>query len=428
MESTKPGDLALIGYGGALGGAKSACIAEMMIIYALSYPGAKILCVRETRKSVEESTLIEFKKAWPWGFEYENKAKLIYHIRMADWKKDVVSTIQFDQAHNFEEHKSKEFQMICVDEADGISLDAATTLTSRLRGMIPGDPEPPRYIFLACSNPEPGWFQQWFYERVLDEAATGAAKVHFVRSFITDNPHVDPEKYVQRLILTAGNNRDWIQRMIEGRFDAFEGQVFSNFSRTTHVWSAKNPDGSPKFNDKHVAAVGGLDFGGNEMTAHPCTGVVRLIFPSGRDIVVSEFKDRGPGVEGRQVMWMQKEQARWGKILWYADKNQSSWIQSQTRVGAFNIKKSQGKFDSREYNITKAMNRFEKDGSGLPGTFYLPECTEFEKEMIAYKRGPDGKVVRKGDDVVDAFLYSTEHFYTRLEAPSKRHRNLPSVA
>lgn len=133
-----------------------------------------------------------------------------------------------------------------IDQAEEISLPVWRTLQSRLRL----NKVPKRYGFIAC-NPEPGTWIYDVFKRPFDERRLGR-DYFYTESSSYDNPHLPPE-YIQTLVDSYPDELK--KRYIEGRWDAFEGQIFKEFDREIHVI---NPFEIPKTWERIVSVDHGM--------------------------------------------------------------------------------------------------------------------------------------------------------------------------
>lgn len=428
--------MALIGYGGAAGGGKTRALVELAIDLAQDYPGNKILIGRKDLKDLKTTTMEQFDMHCPDPLIVgRNNQEYTRKIRLADWPEGVVSTVIFRELKDYLGLGSEEYGAALLDEAGEIPVNSARMLLGRLRWQLPDiirttpksltnpwgrQGRDIKYVMAAASNPWPGWFESWFIKREMDEAGlqTLGSSIHFIPALPTDNPHL-PHDYEARLRMTWPD--DWVRRMMEGRWDAFEGQVYPMFNTSSctaggHLWDKPLPD---KKEWKRV--IGGLDFGGQNPYDHMTAGIVAIELKSGRTIRVAEFEERGPGVYDRQLAWMLAQESIWcnamtgRRIWWVADKNQSVAINQWQKMG-FKVVPSKSGWDTVEHGIAMVARRLEPDPSGLPGSFYTGDLTQFPQRMASYrweepadddhavKRHP----IKRNDDILDADRYMCE--------------------
>ena len=425
VKRARPNSVSVIGFGGAVGGGKTYLDAWMAIHLSISFPGNRGVVGRDEFNKLETTTMQEFDKLCPPSLVTKryNGSPAYRDIRLSHWPADVTSRVYFRGLSNWQSFGSEEYGFVILDEASEIPKMSAVMLLPRLRHRLPkvvtdawakrGMNENIRYVFLASSNPWPGWFAQWFADKKLDEILDALpnldVKTHFVPSRIYDNPHLPPGyAEQQRGILLAAGMGEFADRMIEGRFDVYEGRIYERFDKLIHQWKYEEPT-----KDKYVRVVGGLDFGGeNSLTSHYTAGLVGIVTATNRLIRVAEFKKRGPNITAQLLEWIVAQQARWGdpinkKIAWRADRSQSVGISIWKNM--FNVTPSTGGMDSVDEGIKKVAARLERDETGLPGSFYLPTLTEWEEEMKLYRRDPESmKVVKENDDLVACDRYMAE--------------------
>jgi len=420
IQKTPPEGRVLIGYGGAAGGGKTRALAELAIDLALSFPGNRILVGRKDFTDLRETTMAQFMMHCPRQIiSKSNLSEHWFHIREPSWPPGVFSKVIFRELKDYLGLGSEEYGAVLVDEAGEVPEQSALMLLSRLRWKLPPQINKPiKYVFVAASNPWPGWFKKWFVDRELPEEVLSSmnASVYFVPALAKDNPYLDPN-YEQ--FLRAVYPPDWVRRFLDGSWDVFERQVYPMFNPDVHKWTKKE---IPYF----TRLIGGLDFGEPSNTAHYSAGIVAGVF-GGRLLRVGEFKANGHGVLERQLRWMQEMEEKWGvhtvsyrknrrplPIQWCADKTQMAAIQLLRRSG-FWIVPSRGGKDSIKAGITLVSQRLERDPSGLPGSFYLPSLKEFEKDMLSYRwpersedDPPPKRPLQVNDDLMDADRYMHE--------------------
>lgn len=149
-----------------------------------------------------------------------------------------------------------------IDQAEEIGERVFQILQSRLRlNTVPN-----RYGFIVC-NPEPG---NWIYGKFVkpQEEGTPLPDHELVEASTFENPYLPPD-YVQTLL--ANYPAEMQKRFLEGRWDVFENQIYTEFDRKIHVI---NPFTIPKEWERIVAVDhgmvnptaalwGAIDFDGN---------------------------------------------------------------------------------------------------------------------------------------------------------------------
>lgn len=442
--------------------------------FLLSYPGTRILLCRDTLKALKETTMLDFLSMLPRQLILKyNQSENWLRIRRETWPEGVYSQINFMGVHDYEAIGSAAYQIILLDEAHEIPSEAARFLLTRLRWQLPrrvkdalrtqcrhvepdgnggwttcgrrfpdgicpahgrdwiSDQVP--YYFVATANPWPGWYTEWFWKRSMDDALAALGdqndvSLHFVQSLMRDNYYL-PRNY--EALNTVGLTPEERRRFIDGEFGVFTGMVYEAFDRK-HQWWGPIP--------QYTRVIGGLDFGNETSTGHFTAGVVQVISPNGRVLLVDEFKKRGPKVYEQLQAWMIKMQEKWGaaigkKIEWRGDKNQSLGLKYMRDLG-FNVTKSNKAGEDRVDAGIRHVSTFLNYAPGTyPGFFYLPDghelggCPEWEKEIKEYRRDPETlKIVKENDHLMDAWRYSFELVGTMSGDPSKMFQNaLPQM-
>ncbi len=403
LRRTPIGGMTLVGYGGAMGGGKTRAIAELAIDTALAFPGTNILIARQHYSNLQTTTMREFFECLPERLivERQRSSPQWVAIRDASWPYGVRSTIHFRHLTEWSGLGSEQYGAVFVDEAGEVAEEAAQMLLTRLR-----HPAQPQRWFVAASNPWPGWFERWFARRELDESAFADAdgRIVYIPAKIPDNPHLPSNYAAQQRALQPG---EWVQRFIEGSFDAFEGQIYQHFSPDTHRWDAPLPSFS--------RYIGGLDFGGQSPKDHFTAGIVAAVTDRhascGANILIrlGEFEERGPGVTQRLEQWQQSWQRKLGAIQWCADRSQSAWIDHQRRQG-HHVVPSKGGPDSVTWGIALVQQRLNGDP---PSSYYAPSMSVFPSRMREYQwdqatTDHSPKPKKRNDDLVDADRYMHE--------------------
>lgn len=459
VRAVKPGNMAVIGYGGAAGGGKSRAIVELAIDLATDYPGNNIVVGRKDYSDLRDTTMRLFNQHCPRSLIVRrNQTEHWVEIREAGWPEGIVSRITFREMKDWLGLGSEEYGAVLLDEAGEIPRNTALMLLSRLRWKLPEivqntprtpetpwgrktkdypDGAPIKYIFLSASNPIPGWFEDWFIKRNLDEESLSltGGKIAFIPALPSDNPHL-AEGYEARLRSLYPDH--WVKRLMDGRWDAFEGQVYPQFNESIHRYDAPLP---PPETWKRI--IGGLDFGGNNPHDHMSAGVIAIELKSNRIIRVAEFEDRGNNIVTRQMAWMLAMQAQWcnqytgPRIWWVADKTQMVAIEMWKKMG-FKVKKSKGGPESVDWGISLVGRRLDTDAAGVAGSFYTPNLEKFAERMRIYRYaddpGDETKLVKRSpikrnDDLVDADRYMHENLEQTIGDPNEEMRfALPYVS
>lgn len=234
-------------YGGARGGGKSWALRVKALLLALRYPGIKILILRRTLVELRENHIIPLREmskgiaAWrelEKTLVFPNGSRIIFGYCASD--NDVL------------QYQGNEYSIIMVDEATQISEYQWSKIYPSCRGA---DNFPHR-IYLTCNPGGIGhaWVKRLFVDRQYFEGES-EEDYTFVKATVYDNPALleqDPD-YVHMLeTLPEDIRRAWL----DGDWDVFDGQFFSEFRRDVH---ACEPFEIPKGWTRYVTMDYGLD-------------------------------------------------------------------------------------------------------------------------------------------------------------------------
>lgn len=210
-------------YCGGVGSGKTLIGCITMLSMALQHPG-DYLIARQFMPELKITTLKTFLDITP--------PELIEEYRVADGiiklksLNGKVSTIIFRQLEEADKLRSLNLSGVYIDESSQVSEQAFMLMQSRLRGAGL------RKMFLTTNPNGRDWQYSWFVKQDGLTTPEVRAKFKLIQAPSTENKHL-PEGYVADLMATWSKER--ISREIEGSFDAFEGMVYHEFRRDTHI-------------------------------------------------------------------------------------------------------------------------------------------------------------------------------------------------
>lgn len=136
-----------------------------------------------------------------------------------------ISNIIFRGMEEPDKHRSLNLNAAYLDEASQISEEAFTLLQSRLRGKA--------FRKIICTTNPNGhsWLYRYWIKKdfVKEEAKRNFLAIHAPS---TENIHL-PDGYVDAMLDSWSDER--IKREVMGSWDAFQGQVYTEFERSKHV-------------------------------------------------------------------------------------------------------------------------------------------------------------------------------------------------
>ena len=223
-------DAAEVLFGGAAGGGKSHGQIVDALIYALRYSHSRQLLLRRTYPELEMSLVRTALALYPRElYSYAASRRM---GRFANG-----STLDFgycDSERDVYRYQSAEYDVIRFDELTHFTFGMYRYLLSRLRGTR-GYPKQVK----STTNPG-GLGHAWVKDRFIDLGppdtvyrTPGGSRV-YLPSRVQDNGFLmrsDPD-YVTRLQNLSERDR---RALLEGDWDIFDGQYFSEFSRAVHI-------------------------------------------------------------------------------------------------------------------------------------------------------------------------------------------------
>lgn len=226
-------------YGGARGGGKSWALRVKALLLALRYPGIKTIILRRTLVELRENHMIPLREMTKgiatWremdkALSFPNGSRILFGYCSAD--SDVL------------QYQGQEYDIIMMDEATQFSEYQWTKIYPSCRGAN----SHPHRIYLTCNPGGVGhaWVKRLFVDRQYFDGESDEDYT-FVKATVYDNPALleqDPD-YVHMLeTLPEDIRRAWL----DGDWDVFDGQFFSEFRRDIHtVEPFEIPDGWTRY-------------------------------------------------------------------------------------------------------------------------------------------------------------------------------------
>jgi len=215
-------------YGGAKGGGKSYLVRAREVYRRMKYPGTKGLIVRKTYPELLSNHIRMFWKEYPGTYDWFNKGeKAIY------WPNGSITEFSYMKStDDVYTYQGREYEDISIDEITQHAEDVFKILRSSNRTVD-------RRIkpsMLLTGNPGGighGWVKRVFVDRhfLPDEHPE---QFGFVQAKVWDNKALmdaDPD-YIKRLQALPEDKR---RAYLDGDWNIFSGQVFSEFRNKNHV-------------------------------------------------------------------------------------------------------------------------------------------------------------------------------------------------
>lgn len=213
-------------YGGSRGGGKSWSLRRKLILLAFRYPGIRMILIRRSYPELRENHLYPLLTELSGSVTYREIEKCFIfpngsrlQLGYMDAERDVLR------------YQGQEFDIIALDEATQLTEYQFTTLSACLRGAN----DLPKRFYLTCNPGGVGhaWVKRLFIDRVYNEGED-PSDYRFIPARVYDNKALieRDRAYVGALkALPPTLRRAWL----EGDWDVFDGQYFTEFRRERHV-------------------------------------------------------------------------------------------------------------------------------------------------------------------------------------------------
>ncbi len=220
-------------YGGARGGGKSWALRRKLILLAFHYPGIRLLLIRRSYPELRENHIGPLQKELGGAVVYRELEKCFVfpntsrlQLGYMDAERDVLR------------YQGQEFDIIALDEATQLTEYQFTTLKACLRGANSF----PKRMYLTCNPGGVGhaWVKRLFIDRVYNDGEK-PTDYCFIPARVYDNKALTESdtEYIDALkSLPDGLRRAWL----DGDWNVFEGQYFTEFCRGRHVCDPFEPD------------------------------------------------------------------------------------------------------------------------------------------------------------------------------------------
>jgi phage terminase large subunit len=216
-----------VAYGGARGGGKSWALRRKCLVLAFSCPGIRILLVRRTLQELRENHTLPLRRELGENVRYSADEKAFLFANGSRLKLGYC-----DADSDVDQYQGQEYDVICMDEGTQFTEYQFTCLGACLRG---GDPRHPKHFYITCNPGGVGhtWVKRLFIDRVYRRGER-AEDYAFIPARVYDNDYLmrtNPGYLRQLESLPEELRRAWL----DGEWEVFAGQYFTEFSRGAHV-------------------------------------------------------------------------------------------------------------------------------------------------------------------------------------------------
>jgi phage terminase large subunit len=249
-------------YGGAAGGGKSYFLRwaalYLVMYYCAKYnlTGVRVGLFCEDYPALKERQLSKIPYEFPAYLGTLNKQD--HEFRMSpEYGGGVIAFRNLDDPSKY---LSSEFAAILIDETSKNTRDRFDFLILRMRW--PGIPDTK---FLGATNPGGpghGWIKKLWIDKDFTDEQLDPSEFNFVQAKYSDNSFID-ESYAKQLGALPEQMR---RAYMEGDWDVFKGQFFSEFRREYHVIEPFNTPEDKAWFDS-LPTYCGLDYGYNAPSA-----------------------------------------------------------------------------------------------------------------------------------------------------------------
>ena len=372
-------------FSSSFGGGKTFAGCVEVVKLSVMYPGNRILVGRLTTPAWRETTWRRLFEALPRELirDYRKSEKRIVLKNSSE-----IMGAAFDKPIKL---GSLELGGYLLDEAVEFPQNIVRMLNGRLRWA-----KVPKRYGMLLSNPADE--EHYLYDDYIGKPKPNHAAV---LGSLEDNRDHLPEDYVEELEGWKETDPEYYQRYVLGEWCAFEGRVFKNYGRRTHVLE---PDEIPDIVETWV----GMDFGFTDPTAIIVIGVCK----DWDTYALEEFYQTGTTTDD-WLRVLEGMKRRWNFRKVYADPSGAGYIETLRREGV-PIEKANNDVALR-IMVTRRRLATRKD-TGEPGHFISSRCPNLIKETGNYRYDPrrPEKPLKTNDHAVDAQGYALVGIDQRL--------------
>lgn len=211
------GDKSVVVFGGSIRGGKTFWLIITFFYFALQYPKSRWVIIRRTLPDLKRNTFPSANAILDMGFrsKVESWNRDTNTITFINGSEVMFMPESFDEDKDLNRFKGLEANGIGFEEINECQEATFDKAIERAGTWLNAKGNPP-IVVLATLNPAHNWVKSRFYEPFVSESLPPSWA--FIRSSITDNPHI-PEEYKENL-----RNLPPVQyaRFVEGDWDVLE--------------------------------------------------------------------------------------------------------------------------------------------------------------------------------------------------------------
>ena len=347
-------------YEGPAGTGKTRCVLEYACWCGDSYPGARILLCRKTRKSMTQSILVtwESKVLDGTGFNLSSRGRdTRSDYRFPNGSEYVVAGID-----NPDRIMSAEYDLICVFEARELTEHDWEMLLSRNRNLD-RHPAMPYQQIIADTNPDRP--SHWLNIRA------AAGKMTRIKGVFSDNPAMT-DQYLNVLNRLTGVRK---KRLLEGQWAAAEGIVYDEWDPNTHLINRMPMD----INRRGLTYIASKDWG----WTNPGITQIWALDSDLRMYRVKEIYRRKKPMD----WWLRKDKElneRYHPIKWVCDPSEPELILRYKRSGMCAVKGINDVLPG----INRIKERLKVAADGKPRLYLCRDASVFRDSDLVEEHLP----------------------------------------
>ncbi len=407
-----------VAYYGGYGSGKSLILCIINIMWGVLFGGEYVIA-RQFMPELRRTTMKLFKELLPKELLIEERiADAQYRIKSAKGEA-LFHFVGLDEPGKLD---SLTLDGVSIDEASQTSEEAMLKLQGRLRGkkglrkmLLVGNPKGHDFVYKYFIKQD--GFNE-FKDPVSKRIITVAEQKRRYKMIVapsTENVHLPPN-YVAQMLQTYSPER--IQRDIMGSFDAFQGQIYTEFRRDIHVIKPfRIPDEWTKFI--------GLDHG----YVNPCAAIWMACDYDGNLYAYREFYQREWKID--EIVKGNRHTGEKGLVeLSRGEKIEGIWIDPSTKADRGkesdfttyleNLPKDWSLIPANN-SVSTGIDRVKQylrvnERTGKPRMYVFDTCQNLIDEVIKYrweeqvpgseqKKNPKEAPVKKDDHAADAWRY-----------------------